>query len=152
VARGSDNAPVSLERATRDRGVNRALNRKFRCPEEAKVVLWFIALLLFALPCLAAPPPDADPDGPLHAWFEHQHSIAGSWCCKVADGHILAESDWRASSGHYEVWINRTWRPVPATALRDPVGGANPTGHAVVWWTRAGNETVILCFAPGSEL
>jgi hypothetical protein len=114
-------------------------------------VVWFIVLLLFALPCFAAPPPGADLDGPLHAWFEHQHSITGAWCCKVADGHILAESDWRAAGGHYEVWIDGTWRPVPATALRDSLGKPNPTGHAVVWWTRVGHETVILCFAPGTE-
>src|SRR3984957_21257767 len=101
-------------------------------PKKAKVVLWFIALLLFALPCIAAPPPGADLDGPLHTWFEHQHSITGAWCCKVADGHILADSDWRAADGHYEVWINGTWRPVPVIALRDPLGSPNPTGHAVV--------------------
>ena len=52
----------------------------------------------------------------------------------------------------YEVWINHTWLTVPPTALRDPLGSPNPTGHAVVWWTQVGNETVILCFAPGSEL
>ncbi len=120
-------------------------------PKKAKVMLWFTASLLFALPCIAAPPPGADLDGPLHAWFEHQHSITGAWCCKVADGHILAESEWRASGGHYEVWINRSWRTVPSTSMRDPLGSPNPTGHAIVWWTRAGNETVILCFAPGSE-
>jgi hypothetical protein len=63
-------------------------------PEEAKGVFWFIAFLLLAGPCLAAPPPDADLDGAIHGWFEHQHSVTGAWCCKLADGHILAESDW----------------------------------------------------------
>jgi hypothetical protein len=57
-----------------------------------------------------------------------------------------------ASSDRYEVRINNIWLPVPATALRDPLGSPNPTGHAVVWWTRVSNETVILCFAPGNEL
>lgn len=121
-------------------------------PEEAKGVFWFIAFLLLAGPCLAAPPPDADLDGAIHGWFEHQHSVTGAWCCKLADGHILAEPDWRASSDRYEVRINNIWLPVPATALRDPLGSPNPTGHAVVWWTRVSNETVILCFAPGNEL
>jgi hypothetical protein len=114
-------------------------------------VPWLVVFLLFALQCSAAPPPGADLDGPLHTWFEHQHSVTGAWCCKVADGHILAGSDWRSSGGHYEVWINRKWLMVPATSLRDPLGGPNPTGHAVVWWTQAGDETVILCFAPGTE-
>ena len=112
----------------------------------------FVAFVLVALPCLAAPPPAADLNGPLHTWFEHQHSVTGAWCCKLADGHILAEQDWRVSGDHYQVWINNIWLKVPATALRDPLGSPNPTGHAVVWWTQVGDETVILCFAPGNEL
>jgi hypothetical protein len=119
---------------------------------EPKGLFWLIAFLLRAGRCLAASPPGADLDGAIHDWFEHQHSVTGAWCCKVADGHILAESDWRTSSGHYEVRINNIWLPVPATALRDPLGSPNPTGHAVVWSVRSSNEAVILCFAPGNEL
>jgi hypothetical protein len=115
-------------------------------------VFWFVAFLLVALPCLAVPPPAADLNGPLHAWFDHQHSVTGSWCCKLADGYILADGDWRISGDHYEVWINNIWLSVPPTSLRDPLGGPNLTGHAVVWWTQVGHETVILCFAPGNEL
>jgi hypothetical protein len=63
-------------------------------------MIWFIAFLIVALPSLAAPPPGTDLDGALHAWFEHQHSIIGTWCCNVADGHILAASDWRTSGGY----------------------------------------------------
>jgi hypothetical protein len=62
-------------------------------------MIWFIAFLIVALPSLAAPPPGTDLDGALHAWFEHQHSIIGTWCCNVAGGHILAASDWRTSGG-----------------------------------------------------
>lgn len=115
-------------------------------------MIWFIAFLLITLPCFAAPPSDAGPDGSLHVWFEHQHSITGAWCCNLADGHVIAESDWRTSDGHYEVKIEGNWHMVPASALRDPLGGPNPTGHAVVWWKQVGSDTVILCFAPGSEL
>jgi hypothetical protein len=97
-----------------------------------------IAFLLIAAPSLAAPPPDADLSSPFHTWFEHQHSVTGDWCCSLADGH-------------YEVWINRAWHTVPATALRDPHGGPNPTGRAIVWWSQVGDEIVIRCFAPGSE-
>jgi hypothetical protein len=110
-----------------------------------------IAFLLIAAPSLAAPPPEADLNGPLHAWFEHQHSVTGDWCCSLADGHILADSDWRVFDDHYEVWINGIWYPIPATALRDPLGGPNPTGHAVIWWSQVRNEIVIHCFAPGDE-
>ena len=115
-------------------------------------MFWLVVLLVFGLPGLAAPPAGIDPTGPLHSWFEHEHSVTGDWCCNVADGHVLAESVWRASGANYEVRIEHRWRNVPPTALRDPSGGPNITGHAVVWWKQVGNETVILCFAPGSEL
>jgi hypothetical protein len=111
-----------------------------------------IAFSLVAWSGFAAPPSDVDIDSPLHDWFEHQHSVTGAWCCNVADGHVLGESDWRVAGGHYEVLINRSWHIVSATALRDPQGNPNPTGHAVVWWAQVGKETVILCFAPGNEL
>lgn len=111
----------------------------------------FITFLLTSTSCLAASPPNADPNGSLHDWFEHQHSVTGDWCCNTADGHILAETEWRASGGHYEVWINRAWHTAPTTALRDPTNGPNPTGQAIVWWSRVGNEIVIHCFAPGNE-
>src|ERR1700742_5103664 len=81
----------------------------------------------------AAPPPDIDLNSPVHAWFEHQHSVIGNWCCNVADGHILSASDWRISGGRYEVRIDQTWYDVPPTSLRDPSGGPNPTGQAIVW-------------------
>jgi len=113
-------------------------------------MILFIAFLLIATPCFAAPPPDAGLDVPLHSWFEHQHSLTGDWCCNVADGHLLAETEWRPSGDHYEVWIDHAWHAVPATALRDPLGGPNPTGHAIVWWSKVGTEIVIHCFGPGS--
>jgi hypothetical protein len=111
-----------------------------------------MAPLFVAGQALAAPPPDIDLDGPVHAWFERQRSVIGSWCCSVADGHILDPPDWRTSGGHYEVRIDQVWYDVPANSLRDPSGGPNPTGQAVVWWSRVGGEMVIHCFAPGNEL
>jgi hypothetical protein len=114
-------------------------------------MIWFIsAFLLIAIPCLAAPPPNADPR--LQPWFDHQHSVGGDWCCHVADGHILSESDWRASGDHYEVRINGIWHSIPNSAVRDPNGGPNPTGHAVAWWVGSGDELAIVCFAQGTEL
>ena len=70
----------------------------------------------------------------------------------MADGHIIAQSDWCTLDGHYVVLVNGNWHMVPASALRDSLGGPNPTGHAIVWLKQVGSETVILCFAPGSEL
>jgi hypothetical protein len=96
-----------------------------------------------------APPPNPDPV--LHQWFETQHSVAGAWCCDVADGYILADKDWRQAGDHYEVRIEGQWYPIPADALRDPHGGPNPTGQAIVWYTGAGSYLRIYCFAPGFE-
>lgn len=73
----------------------------------------------------------------------------GAWCCNVADGHALDDADRRAAGASYEVRIAGTWHPVANDALRDPVGGANPTGHAIVWYV--GDPPHIYCFAPGFE-
>jgi hypothetical protein len=100
---------------------------------------------------LRGSPSGCRPEWPLHARVEHQHSVIGDWCCDVADGYILSDAEWRASGGRNEVWVNRVWHPVPATALRDTAGGPNPTGRAVVWWSQVGNEIVIHCFASGNE-
>jgi hypothetical protein len=121
-------------------------------PRSNTITAWLMVLLLVPSPCIAAPPADIDLNGPLHLWFDHQHSVTGAWCCKVADGHILSDAEWRISKGHYEVWIDNKWRVVPPTSLRSLEGGPNPTGHAIVWWTRTEREIVILCFTPGSGL
>ena len=95
----------------------------------------------------AAPPPDADPQR--HLWFEQQRSIAGTWCCNVADGHVLDDSDWRTASKHYEVRLAGAWFVVPALALRDSRGGPNIIGHAIVWYVIMEAGVQIMCFAPG---
>jgi hypothetical protein len=97
----------------------------------------------------AAPPPGTDLDGPLHAWFEHQFSVSGGWCCNIADGHILSDDDWRIVGTGYQIRINNAWYGVPATAYRDPAGGPNPTGHAIAWWSSIG-PVVVYCFTPGT--
>ena len=114
--------------------------------------MWPVVLLLTVSSSVAEPPPGIDAEGPIHSWFEHQHSVSGEWCCKLADGKILSDSEWRISGGHYDVWLSNKWRLVPSSALRSPEGGPNPTGHAIVWWKRFEHEVIILCFAPGLEL
>ena len=106
-------------------------------------------LALLSDAALGAPPPNADPV--LHQWFETQHSAGGAWCCDVSDGHILDDGDWRADGIGYAVRISGAWWPVPSDALRDPKGGPNPTGHAIVWFVNA-EVPHIYCFAPGFEL
>jgi hypothetical protein len=110
-------------------------------------------IILVGLASMAwgAPPPDADLGGPLHAWFERQHNVRGGWCCDLADGHVLSDDDWRQSGDRYEVRVTDAWLPVPSEALRDTVGGPNPTGHAIVWFTANEFGVRIYCFAPGTE-
>jgi hypothetical protein len=115
-----------------------------------------VVALLFALlragPTHAEPPPGTDLNGELHHWFERQHSVGGAWCCTIADGHILDDDDWRTARNGYEVRVRGAWLPVPNDALRDPSGGDNPTGKAVVWYSRFGEPPRIYCFCPGWEM
>ena len=112
-----------------------------------------IAFGLLAAPALAALPPDADPTSPLHNWFEHQFSVQGTWCCDVSDGHVLNDDEWRATADGFEVRIAGVWQPIPNDTLRDPKGGPNPTGRAVIWFTKPNDRSPvyhIYCFAPGT--
>jgi hypothetical protein len=107
-----------------------------------------IAILMLSN-VLAAPPPGADPVR--HAWFERQHSVSGAWCCNIADGHLLGDSDWKLVGDDYVVRIVGVWHKVPPSALRDPRGGPNPTGRAIVWYSPWSGGVVIWCFSPGWE-
>jgi hypothetical protein len=79
--------------------------------------------------------------------------VAGAWCCDVADGHLLGDDEWRMTLLGYQVRINGRWLRVPDDALRDPAGGPNPAGHAIVWYTVdvADGAVRLYCFAPGWE-
>jgi len=115
----------------------------------ARRVVALAAVMTGIAVAVAAPPPNPDPV--LHRWFETQHSVTGAWCCDVADGYILADKDWHQAGDHYEVRIDDQWHAVPADALRDPHGGPNPTGGAIVWYRGFGADMHIYCFAPGFE-
>ena len=108
-------------------------------------------LCLCAATASAAPPPGTDLDSPIHRWFEAQHSVTGAWCCDISDGHVLEDSDWGQNGTNYRVRINGAWQLVPDTAMRDPHGGPNPTGKAVVWYTIGDYGLHIYCFSPGFE-
>jgi hypothetical protein len=105
---------------------------------------------------LALPPPGTDLNSPVHFWFEKQYNLRGERCCDVSDGHILEDKDVRTRAGGYEVQIEGKWYPIRPEVMRDPVrGGANPTGHPIVWYTRTITikpGLVISCFAPGTLL
>lgn len=132
----------------------------------ARVILSLIGInIAMAIMCAyGAPPPGAQIDPALHAWFERQYSRDGSWCCNVSDGHILDESDWRISDAflfgmvpYYEVQIGGKWYPIDekkihVNAENDP----NPTGHAIVWYAISDDpfmtgQVIIFCFAPGTS-
>ena len=126
--------------------------KRLRCTQSLldaarTIVLASVFLLATWKITLAAPPPDVDPQR--HAWFERQRSIAGTWCCDSADGHVLDDSEWRTTSRHYEVRLAGAWFVVPARALRDPDGGPNLIGRAVVWYVITEAGVQIMCFAPG---
>ena len=61
----------------------------------------------------AKPPPGTDPTTPTAQWFKAQHSMDGSWCCDIADGHLLDDEDWRMKNSTYEVRINGEWVAIP---------------------------------------
>lgn len=101
-----------------------------------------------ALVLMAASP---DYESPEHPWISHQHNVSGQWCCDISDGYLLEDSEWRSSGAAYEVLIKGHWTEIPSWALRDPAGGPNPTGKAIVWYTDNEFGVRIYCFAPGSE-
>ena len=117
-----------------------------------------VAVGLLASAALARPPPGGPT--PFAQWFHDQHSVppegqeAGIWCCDIADGHLLDDSEWRISGDHYEVLIQGEWHAIHPYQMVDPRGGPNPTGKAVVWYNLVGSYEgglQIYCFTPGWE-
>lgn len=85
----------------------------------------------------------------IRSWFKGVRSPSGIPCCDIADGH---RTTWRGDKdGGYEVPIDGAWRRVPPEAVITNAG--NPTGEAVVWYTRVsiqgGDVYHIRCFVPG---
>lgn len=112
-----------------------------------------MAIQVAASACLAKPPPGIDLNGSLHQWFDRQVNVLGVPCCQVSDGHMIGDHQWRMTGKGYEVRINGEWYPVNPEAMRDPVlGGENPTGRAIVWYTLSPvKKPIIWCFCPGFE-
>ena len=101
---------------------------------------------MLALSVVARPPEMIDSD--LAPWFQSLHNPTLSMsCCDKADGHILADKDWRTVADGYEVSIENIWVPVPKEAVLDRAD--NPTGSAVAFWLPG--STSILCFVRPSE-
>jgi hypothetical protein len=109
-----------------------------------------LALAAFALVGVSAlaHPTGTDPDA---EWFSRQENIRQQSCCSEADGHRVADTDWRTTGNAYEVRIDGAWRPIAAEhALRKSLTDPNPTGGAVVWTTHGSDgKARIWCFSPG---
>jgi len=122
---------------------------------KAEIVEMIRALILSSLLiptlALADPPPGTDLDSPLHKWFETQHNAQGGWCCQLADGKILESDEWRITdSGTYQVFIVGNWQDIQPYMYRNPIGGPNPTGKAIVWYRIIDSGITIFCFTPGN--
>jgi hypothetical protein len=111
-----------------------------------RLILCVIAACVMAALALraahAAPPPDPDPK--LAPWY---NSLRAPWtnalCCSIADCRPVLS---RMVDGHYEAFIEGVWRAVPDDRVL--TRSDNPTGHAVVCWTkRAG----VMCFVKAPE-
>lgn len=109
-------------------------------------------LTLLALPALALSALARDPTGqwrnsPYHGWFANAENKLNEPCCAKSDAHVLENGDWRMTRNGYEARIDARWYSIDQSQL---VLG-NPTGHAVVWYTRTTRGPVVFCFSPGSE-
>jgi hypothetical protein len=149
----------------------------------AHVFFGFVVVLLLALSVAfcssaqAALPASATP-GKYHEWFEGQYANGSDiinpdgtvfhfkpWCCNLADGFLLEDSEWGLSEkGQFWTKVLGVKYMVTPEQLVDPkgnpyardkvTGGPNPTGAAVVWYVINGlddHRTVsIYCFCPGN--
>ncbi len=97
----------------------------------------FASVFLLPLAASAQPPSNADPR--LAPWFRSllQPGTEIS-CCSLSDCH---ETDYRVTADHYEALITGKWVIVPPNKILQRTD--NPTGRAVVCWTR---ERGIMCF------
>jgi hypothetical protein len=148
------NAPPNVDDA---KAIRASLGRPSPNWVTELVVSWLVALIVVALALgvtlaaiAVAQSRDLDGrylDSPLKDWFERLESEKGL-CCSFSDGEVVEDFDWDVRGGRYRVRIDGRWIVVPDEAVvRQP----NKFGPAVVWpYPGLENETMILCFMPGS--
>ena len=81
------------------------------------------------------------------AWFKNQHNANGQWCCDESDGHPFFGDYKINDDGSVTIHHDGIVHDLPAYMV---LKGSNPTGHAVWWFTEAGEDHRDYCFAPGS--
>ena len=86
------------------------------------------------------------------AWVHDLHSIAGAWCCDIADGQEAQEVVWDVGKKGYTVVIEgKTYDVTPGTIIDAP----NLIGIPLVWYYMDNDEAhkrsaIIRCFLPGT--
>lgn len=120
-------------------------------------------VLLLPLTAVAHPPPGINLNSQEHEWWECQTRPGNPQqpCCSLADGHVLGDSQWKASKDHYEVNLEGHWFTVPNSVVIRPskTCGKEPDinnrATAKVWYApnRAIDGTITsvmwYCFLPG---
>jgi hypothetical protein len=85
-------------------------------------------------------------DSGLKHWFDQLASGKGR-CCSIADGQIVADSDWDSRDGHYRVRLNGSWVDVPDDAV---IAEPNRAGATMVWPLNSFDGLGIRCFMPAT--
>lgn len=72
-------------------------------------------------------------DPAIRQWYQEQHNSRGEWCCDKSDGHPYYGDIKINHDG--SVIVSRDGKPhtLPAFMV---LTNANPTGHAVWWFTQ----------------
>jgi hypothetical protein len=110
------------------------------------VIVTFAAVIIFIAVANARDLDGRYAASPLKPWFDSLKSKNGP-CCSDADGTAVADVDWRARDGHYQVRLEDEWIDVPDDALiKEP----NRAGRTMVWPFYLEGRPQIRCFMPGS--
>lgn len=108
----------------------------------AVAALAALAVALALSPALPAPPPGADPNGPMARWYRGlQIPGTGVSCCDAADCRQTIAR--QAGQGWEAQTPDGVWVPIPAARVLPD--DAHPGGAAVMCWTPL---TGVLCFVP----
>jgi hypothetical protein len=82
----------------------------------------------------------------LKPWSESLHSELGPYCSD-ADGHVIADADWKSDHGRYRVRIDDEWVDVPDGAV---ITQPNKIDRTIVWKRYIDGHPKVHCFMPGS--
>jgi hypothetical protein len=111
------------------------------------VYLLLIILLLLPIVVHAKNSDGRYDNAPFKDWYESQRNSTGQWCCNESDGHPYFGDYKIREDGGVILNLSRELYYIPEAKV---LKGANPTGHAVWWYSEgtAGRDTY--CFAPGT--